>query len=222
MKYKQIIINDETGELLGESYLTDSDRLNSPKAKLCKKIVDDMLKKSNSIDDFDANMLYAWCKLTKEINELGQIKLLGGYMDLEINKKMLEDITLTGYTLRVIDKAHNFSCILMKNRKTAIRNWGELFEEIGCTNRKTQVKVKTFLISNKILRDMKVVNMRGVQERKFILNPFLFRGASYSSQLAVMLFQDFIKEGININCYPLRWLQKMGYVNEGYIFDNEE
>lgn len=215
MQYKQIIINEETGEVLDENILTTKNKVNSPAMKLTKQIVDNMLKKASNINDFNEDMLYAWCKITKEINDRGQIKLLGGYINKETNTNMLDDITITGYTLRIINKAHNFSCILMKNHQTSISTWGELFEEISCKDRKTQKKVKNFLVDNRIIRDIKLKNMKGVDEKKFILNPFLFRGASYSSQIAIMLFQDFIKEGINMKSYPLRWLQSRGYINKG-------
>ncbi|MGL5232175.1 MAG: hypothetical protein ACRC7W_02440 [Fusobacteriaceae bacterium] len=216
MKYKCLIVNDETGEIINETGIdTVTVDKDNPKYKICKQIVDKMLDESVKIEDFDEEMLYSWCKITKEINDRGQIRLLGAYRDGDIDTKMLENITITGYTSRIIKIAHNYSCILMKNHKTSIGTWGEIFEAIECNNRTIQQKVKQFIVGNDIIRDIKIKNMKGENEKKFILNPFLFRGANYSSQLSVMLFQDFIKENINMNSYPLRWLQSRGYINKG-------
>lgn len=213
MKYKQLIINDETGEVIQESMISENLEKNKVNHRLCKSVVDSMLEKATKLDEIDEEMLYTWCKITRQINDRGQIKLLGGYRDSEMEKKLIEDITLTGYTMRIIDLAHNFSCILMKNHKTSVKNWSELFTLISCKNKITQQKVKRFCISNNIIREIKVTGKDGVLTNKLVLNPFLFRKASYSSQLSIMCFKDFIIEDINMSCYPLRWLQAMGYID---------
>lgn len=213
MKYKQLIINEETGEVIQEFDIGENVEKNKADYKLCKKVVDSMLEKATKLEEIDEDMLYTWCKITKQINDRGQIKLLGGYRDGNMEKKLIEDITVTGYTMRIIDLAHNFSCILMKNHKTSVKNWSELFELISCKNRVTQQKVKKFCVSNSIIREIKVTGKDGVFANKLILNPFLFRKASYSSQLAIMCYKDFIIEDINMSSYPLRWLQAMGYID---------
>lgn len=125
---------------------------------------------------------------------------------------MIEDITITGYTMRIIDKAHPFSAMLKSNNKTFIGTWKELWDDIDCNSRQTQIKLKKFLTDNSIVREFKVHGKDGKLMNRLILNPFLFRGASYSSQIAVVVFQDFIKEAINMNTYPIRWLQSIGYI----------
>lgn len=213
MKYKQLIINEETGEVIQEFDIGENIEKNKSDYKLCKKVVDSMLEKATKLEEIDDDMLYTWCKITKQINDRGQIKLLGGYRDGNMEKKLIEDITVTGYTMRIIDLAHNFSCILMKNHKTSVKNWSELFELISCKNRITQQKVKKFCVSNNIIREIRVMGKDGIFVNKLILNPFLFRKASYSSQLAIMCYKDFIIEDINMSSYPLRWLQVMGYID---------
>lgn len=74
--------------------------------------------------------------------------------------------------MRIIDLAHNFSCILMKNHKTSVKNWTELFELISCKDKTTQQKVKKFCISNSVIREIKVTGKDGVFTNKLILNPF--------------------------------------------------
>lgn len=208
---KQQYINEETGEVLAEEIIANPEISKSLK----KKIVDDMLGNAESIDDIDSNMLYAWCKITKEINHYGQIRLLGSYRDSGTEKKLIEDITLTGYVMRIIDKAHNFSGMLKSNHKTFITTWTKLWEDIGCgTNKRTQSKIKKFLVAHSIVREFKIGGVDGKLVNRLILNPFLFRGASHSSQISVMVFQDFIKESINMNSYPIRLLQSWGYISE--------
>lgn len=213
MKYKQLVVNDETGEVVHEDVLGKNIDKSKSEYKLCKKVVDSMLEKASKLDEIDEDMLYSWCKITKQINDKGQIKLLGSYRDGKVEKRLIENITVTGYTMRIIDLAHNFSCILMKNHKTSVKNWTELFELISCKDKTTQQKVKKFCISNSVIREIKVTGKDGVFTNKLILNPFLFRKANYSSQLAVMCYKDFVVEGINMSCYPLRWLQAMGYMD---------
>lgn len=216
MGLKQLIINDETGEILGEEVISLNYNVTEKKKRICKRLVDEMLERASKGEELDKDLLFAWCKITNNINIYGQVKLLGSYTDNATNKKLLEDVMLTGYTMRLVDVAHSFSCILMKNREVAIKNWTELYEMIDMpsTNKRHQQKLKKFLENNNIVRTMKVKDMNGNNITKFILNPFLFRKASHSSQIALVLFQDYIKEGVNIGCYPLRWLQSMGYIDK--------
>ena len=206
-KYKQQIINDETGEIISES-----DIYSASDKKLRKFIVDKMLEDAKCLEEIDSDMLYAWCKITKEINGYGQIKILGPYRDKETEKSMIEDITITGYTMRIIDKAHPFSGMIMKNRETFVSTWTDLWEEIGCTNKRTISKIKKFLTKNDIIREFKVGGDDGKLMKRLVVNPFLFRNAQHSSQISIIIFQDYIKESINMSCYPIRWLQRLGYI----------
>lgn len=204
---KRVVIDMETGEILSEIKYHDGNyRFN-------KSVVDEMLKKATKVEDLDAKLLYNWCKMTKEINDYNQIKLLGAFRDKETEKKMIEDITITGYTARIIDKAHDFSGMIKSNHKSFASNWEELFEVIGCTSRATQMKLKKFLTSNNIIRRFRIGGKEGQLTNRMILNPFLFRNANYSSQVSIMVYQDFIEEGVNMSTYPVRWLMSLGYIN---------
>ncbi|MGL6184676.1 MAG: hypothetical protein ACRC1T_04790 [Clostridium chrysemydis] len=211
---KHIIIDDETGEIISEEVVNMKTNISKRKITLCKKMVDDMLEKASKGEELDKDMLYAWCKITKEFNGYGQVKLLGGYRDIEFEKRLVQDIIMTGYTMRVITLAHPFSGFLQRNRQSFIETWSQLYDEIGIGNSKaTQSKVKKFLIDNHIVREFKIGGKDGKLVKRLILNPFLARKGSYTSQVTAMVFQDFIKEGTNMSCYPIRWLQAMGYIN---------
>lgn len=210
MNIQQLLIDSDTGEVLSSENLK-----NNNNRVLKKAIIDKMLEEvSNGKKDLDNNLLYSWCKAIKEINTYGQIKLIGAFEDKAMKKKMLEDITITGYTMRVIDKAHPFSCFLKKNHQSFITSWSQLWEIIDCKDSKTRRKIKDFLVSNDIVRELKINDKNGELMSRLVLNPFLFRGASYSSQIAIMIFQDFIQESVNMNTYPFKWLQAMGYINK--------
>lgn len=202
-KCKMQIINDETGEIICEEVIFEQSG-----TKIKKLIVDKMLSDAKSLEDINTDMLYAWCRITRELNDRGQVKIMGDHMELLKDSKLMEDITIAGYTIRVINKAHPFSGMLQKNRQTFITSWTELYEEIRCKDRKTQSKIKRFLTDNNIIREFNTG-----KGRRFVLNPFLARGASYSSQIAISLFEDFIKEGINMNSYPIRLLQAWGIIS---------
>lgn len=202
------IVDGETGEILSEEVI----KVEGKGIKLNRKMIDTMLSKASNVSELDSSLLYSWCRIIGEINSRGQIKILGSQRDEGIEKKLIEDITITGYTMRIIDKAHKFSGFLMSNRKTFIKSWNELYSDIGCKSPKTQSKLKKFLTENKILRDFKIGGDKGEMVTRLILNPFLLRKASYSSQVSIIVYQDFIKEGINMKTYPIRWLQSMGYI----------
>lgn len=219
---KHIIIDSETGEIIDEEVMNMQTNMSKRKIKICKKIVDNMLEKASKGYELDKDMLYAWCKITNEFNGYGQVKLLGGYRNNDFEKRLVQDIIMTGYTMRVITLAHTFSGFLQKNRQTFIETWTQLYEEIGIGNSKaTQSKIKKFLLDNHIIREFKIGGRDGKLVKRLILNPFLARKGSYTSQVTAMVFQDFIKEGINMSCYPLRWLQAMGYINQGGIDNND-
>ncbi|MGL5189935.1 MAG: hypothetical protein ACRC7S_09855 [Cetobacterium sp.] len=210
-KYKNVIINEETGEIVYEESI--SIESNKKYTKIHKKLVDEMLEKASKGEKLDSDMLYQWCKITGDINSYGQIKINGEYINSDFKKKMLMDIIMTGYTMRVIDLAHPFSGFLQKNKKTYIESWMELYDAIGIGNSNaTRAKVKKFLLSHNIVRDFRIGGVDGQMVRRLILNPFIARNGAYTSQISAMVYQDFIRDGININCYPLRWLQSMGYI----------
>lgn len=214
MKLKHIIVNDDTGEILSEEVTNMKNNLSKKNIKLCKKMVDTMLEKSSKGEPLDKNMLYTWCKITKEFNNYGQVKLLGGFRDTEFEKKLVQDIIMTGYTMRVIVLSHPFSGFLQSDKKIFIETWSQLYNEIGIGNSKaTQSKVKKFLVENSIVREFKIGGKNGKLVKRLILNPFLARKGAYTSQITAMVFQDFIQEGVNMSCYPLRWLQAMGYMD---------
>lgn len=201
-KYKTLVVEEETGRIIKEESICDTQN-----SVLRKIIIDNMLNEATKIEDIDKDMLYAWCRITNEVNDRGQVKILGDHMELIKDDKLKEDITIAGYTVRIIGLAHPFSGLLKKNRQTFITTWTELWEEIGCTGRKTQITLKKFLTQNSIIREF-----NAGKGKRFILNPFLARGASYSSQVAISVFEDYIKEGINMNTYPIRLLQSWGLI----------
>lgn len=55
-------------------------------------------------------------------------------------EELNEGISLK-YVTKILSKS-NRNFILMKNNRKSISTWGELFEEIGCSNRVTQSEVK--------------------------------------------------------------------------------
>jgi hypothetical protein len=210
---RQFIVNENTGEVVFEGEYVIKKSIEKNSGETSKKMVDEMLLKVVHPKEIDLGILWNWCKATRILNKYNQISLLGSYLDNDTKDKMLQDITITGYSMRIFNMAHNFSCVIMKNRKTAIKSWSELFEEISCGNKAVQKKLKNFFNTNKLIRDIVVVDRNGDKVKKLVLNPFLVRGASYGSQLAIMLFQDFIKEGVNIPVYAVRLLQGLGHID---------
>lgn len=199
------VIDMETGEVV-------SSMKNGNKTQITKYAVDRMLRESSDPSDFDAEMLYTWCRVTGEINDYGQIKLIGSFRDRKTEKKLIEDVTITGYSMRVFDKAHPYSGMLKSSNKTFISTWSQLYESISCTNKITQSKLKKFLIENNLVREFKVGGSDGKLVKRLIVNPFLVRGATHSSQISIMVFQDCIRESINMGTYPIKWLQSLGYI----------
>lgn len=210
-KYIQQIIDEETGEIVMENKIKINCQTSDKKVN--KLIIDKMIEDAQNDKEIDIKLLYAWCKSTGDINDYGQIKLLGAWHDDKIWKEMLQDIIITGYTMRIIDTTHNFSGIIMKNRQTPVKTWKELWEVIQCSKKATQQRIKKFLDNNNIVREMRVYNKNKVLEKRLILNPFLIRQAHHASQLSIICFNDFIKTNVNINLYPVKWLQSLGYIS---------
>lgn len=46
-----------------------------------------------------------------------------------------------------------------------------------------------------------------------MLNPFIVRHSSFTSQMALWAFHDFVKEGENISTYAVRFCQAKGILN---------
>ena len=204
---KYIIANEETGELIEFETLTSKE-----KVKLSKKLVDNMLLKSKTIEDIDISLLYSWLKTTKFINEFGQIKLVGNYINFDFFKLSREDVLIFGYTCRLIECMNGFTNILMKNHQTPFRNWKEIYINLGVTSKTTQTKLKKFCEVYDLVRVDKT--LRTKQSNKFItryiVNPFIIRKSAYISQISLARFQDCAKEGVNINFYAYLFLQCTG------------
>ncbi|MGL5713600.1 MAG: hypothetical protein ACRCX2_11325 [Paraclostridium sp.] len=215
-KLKSITIDAETGEIINEEDVNMKNPTDKTK-NLCKKIVDEMLERASKGEKLDSDMLYKWCKIVKEINMYGQIRLVGAYRDINYEDNMTsDDVYLTGMTIKVFKLTHPFSGFIMKRDKSKfLEGWEELYSEIGIGNSQSmKSKLKKFLVSHNIVRDFKIGGNDGKLVKRLIVNPFIYRGSAYTAQISTMVYQDFIKEGVNINCYPLRWLQAMGYIKE--------
>jgi len=206
-KLIQTITNPETGEVLYEETI-----ILKKDSKVTKAMVDKMLSEAKSEADIDTNMLYVWCRITKSINSYGQIQTFGNKLNDGVEDLLLEEGVVCAYVLKAIKLAHPFSCILKSNHKRFINTWKELYEAIGCRGRKEQIRVKKFLTDNGLI-DMFRINSGGREVvKRLVLNPYLYKGASHSGQIACILWQGYAKEGININIYAYRWLQGMGYI----------
>lgn len=204
---KYIILNEKTGELINFESLSSKEKIS-----ITKKMVDDMLKNSKNIEDIDMTLLYSWLKVTKLVNEVGQIKLLGQYISIDYFKLSREDVLLFGYASRLLETMNGYTNILMKNHKTPFRNWKEIYVSLGVTSKTTQTKLKKFCEDFDLVRIDKT--LRTKQDNKFttryIVNPFIIRKSAYISQIALARFQDCAKESININSYVYRFLQCVG------------
>lgn len=185
------------------------------KAKITKCMVDDMLQNAETLEDIDMDLLYTWLKITKTVNNYGQIKLLGQYITTEYFNLSKEDVLLFGYTSRLLSCMNSYTNILMKNHKTPFRTWKEIYEHIGVKSKTTQTRLKQFCEKWDLVRIDKTLRTKDDKKftTRFIVNPFLTRKGTYIGQIAIARFQDWAKEGINMNCYVYRFLQCVGVID---------
>lgn len=154
-------------------------------------------------------LLYAYLKTTRNINEYSQIKVNGRWIDHDIMNAILNDMTVFGYVHKIISLAHTYSMIIKKSREKNITTWAELFETVGCKDRKMQSRVKAALVSNKLIAELKT-EFKGTTEKVFIINPFIYRKSAFVSQIALHAFRKDI-DGY-IDGYALTWLKAIGIV----------
>lgn len=210
MKYTYSVLNNQTGEEIEviEEARNDSFKIN-------QAIIDSLINDFTSNKEDDElrkrlkNSLIRFLSGKKEINNLGQLKIHHIYNDIqnELYDKYTKEISAIAIYILVLFKyVSPFSHIIMKNFKTAVNNWTELYELIGITKRITQSKFKKFVSNNNLIRLAQLRN-----ENKFIVNPFLFQSSSYCDNLALSLFKDFFKQDKNISKYSIKWLEINGY-----------
>lgn len=207
---KYTLINNETGEVVELNNFIKEKK----KAKITKQLVDAMLKQANNLDDIDVDLLARWVRITQQINNYGQVKLLGAQRNIELEKEMINDATILCYVYRILYSTHPFSCAIMKNHKTKVSTWAELWELIDCKNKKTQSKIKKFLTEKSLVRELVVYEGANKKSKQFYLNPFLLRNSGYASQIAINCFKDYAKESINMNSYIYRFLQCVGILDD--------
>lgn len=178
-----------------------------------RKDVDDMINSGV----LDPNILYSWCKITKQINQIGQMKLLGAYINLEFERNIASNnVYMLGYTIRLEYITHHYNSFIMnRDRDKYISTWSELYDATRIKGNPTKLKFKKFLIDNNMIRVAKIYDkLNNKYVKRFIMNPFFYRGSAYSSQIAISTFQDFIKEDVNISKYQVLWLKSMDYINK--------
>ena len=207
-KVKYTLINEDTGEMID---FTDIKRDMSNGQKITKMVIDNMLNNAKNLEDIDIKLLFQWMKIKGLVNQYSQLKVNGAYRDKEVEKEMIKDITLYGYINRIMLMAHPFSNVIMVNRKRPLDGWLELWELIGCTDRRTRAKIKSYIKDNDLIREVVVIK-KDIKTKKFILNPFMFRGANYTSQIALSVYDDMIEEGVNLDTYIVRFLQATGLI----------
>ena len=209
-KENWVLMNEDTGEVIDLNGL----ELKSKK-KVMKSMVDYMLKNASSKDDVDMKLLYTWCKLTGNINDWGQIKLKGEFISTDYFNLSKEDVLLFGYSARLIELANNYTNILMKNHKTSVKTWAEIYEAIGVSKKSTQSKLKKFFEKYDLVRKVKAYKNVGDKQAmaKYVLNPFIIRKGSFVSQFTLAVFSDCVSEGKNIDDYAFRFLSQIGILN---------
>lgn len=212
MKKTYTIINEDTGEMFELNDIKDK----RGKLKITKIMVDNMLKNAKTLEDIDIELLYVWLKITKILNTYNQVQIFGHYISIEYFKLSYVNVTLFGYTSRLVEYANTYTNILMKNHKTPFRTWKEIYEELGITNKNTQTKFKKFCETYDLVRIEKTLRTKDNNKfiTRFILNPFIIRKCSHIGQIAISRFQDYAKESSNISSYAYRFLQCMGVVDD--------
>lgn len=209
-KYESLVMNTETGEVVTSTNLTEKERV-----KITKIEVDKMLCNANVIDELDLELLFRWCKITGLLNNYNQVKVDGRHKDKKFEVGLINgEARLLKNVFKVINSAHPFSNMLMKNRQTYVSTWTELYKSIGIDNHKNaQTELKKFLTKNNVVREFKIGGQNGDLVKRLVLNPFLAREGSYTSQIAVSVFQEFIRDGENISTYLVRFMQSLGIVS---------
>lgn len=202
---KVFLINDETGEVLNEYSLSNISKKAS--LKVNRAIVEEMINNAgNDISKIDLPMLYSWCKICKDISEYNQMKINGIYQDHEMFKRII-GMSFGLHILKCLETANKYSCFMKRSQNQFIENWKQLYETVEISDKKTQQKVKKFLLDNKLVREYKHTGRDGKIKTKFIVNPFVYRRSTYIGEIAVSQFQDFIEEGKNMSSYLIRLLQ---------------
>lgn len=204
-KYNIIVRDNEKNTVI---YYKESDKINIiPALKYEIKL---MVEKAKDLKDLDSAKIYEYCVKTKIINNYFQIKTLGyDFLEENIWNKLFSEEYRTEqfYIFKTIKLAHPFTYQLYKNSRCKIRNWGELFDLIECTNKGTRAKVKKFLEENGLMKKIKIKD-----SFVLILNPFLCKKSGYIGIDACVHFSEYIKPSVNIDYYGYLYLIAQGYI----------
>lgn len=209
-KNNYTVINSETGEFID---IADKAIMKS-KGKISKYIVDDMLKKAEKLEDIDMDLLYTWLKITHAFNKFNQVKLFGNYISMDFIALSRDNITQFGYASRLLEITHTFTNILMKNQRTWISTWAELYDELGITSKNTQSLFKKFCEINDLVRVDKGLRTKDANKftTRLIVNPYMLRKSSHIGQVAIARYVDLAKGAVNTDSYALKYLEFSGVI----------
>lgn len=198
----QLII-DENGVVVSETEL-----YSGGSGVVSRANVDIALSKDELNDD-DVKLLFSYLKATRNINQYSQVKVNGKWIDDSVMDVILQDHTAFGYVHKVLRLAHEYSMLLKKNRQTNINTWYDLFDTIGCTDKRMQSRVKAALLNSKLLAILRT-EYNGTTEKVFIVNPFIYRRSAFVSQIALYAFSSDVKN--YVDGYTYSWLKAIGIV----------
>lgn len=211
-----ITVTNQSGEIV---YYRQTD--NCPIVSVKKYETDKMLLLAKKVSDLDKDMLLSYCYSSRRINTYMQIKTYGyNFISHSLMKKLKqkENKIVMTYILSIIETVHFATYKMMKNKKTKIKSWGELFELIECTNKNNQAKIKKFLVDNNVVRKVK---LKKEEDFVLIFNPFLCKKGKYAGLDACITFSDFMVRNENVDPYCYMYLVAIGE-KEFEIFTQEE
>lgn len=195
------VINEDTGEIL-----TTFHSKKATSKKVIKYEIDDMLKSAKTQKDLNSSLLYHWCQIIQAINQKGQIQTFGNKLHDDLENVLINEGVLFAHVYKCIKLAHPFTHILKKNHISHIQTWNDLWNEIGCGDRRMQQRIKKFLEENKLIKAFPIKKVNGETKNLFVLNPYLYKNASHAGQFACIVWQECAKPNININFYAYMWL----------------
>lgn len=136
--------------------------------------------------------------LSKDENSV-RIKAKNQYDSL--SNKLADNITLRGYFNKLItDNTCKKTNLIRITQRRYSKNWSDVFEGIGMTNKQTQQKFKNFLIDHDLVRKRTIDVLKTKEKHSvFIINPFKIRRDTMISRESISVFADGYLNPFNVD-----------------------
>lgn len=211
-KFRQIVINDVSGEIIIDSIIK-----HFTNKKVSSAILEDILSNPYISKKDKINKILEYLHSTKQINSDSrasclQILLKDNFKYIKsLDESVINELKGLGiYIIKLYSIADSFNYCLKINRQERCKSWEDIFKAIGLSNHSSQNKFKDFCEKKNIVRTIvreRYENGKNIKDRYFYFNPNYRKNSVFVCDFVLWLYDDIIRKNNSVDKFVLELLK---------------